>query len=90
MSVLHISEEEMRKDISRVLDHVAAGDEVEVGRPGGAVRLAKSDRGRFRTFEEALAMLDPDSPGVMDESFAHDVMSFRANHPEPLDSSKWD
>lgn len=90
MSVLHISEEEAVNDFARVLRSVDEGNEVVIRRDLNEITVARSTVRRMRSFNEALAVLDPNSPGVMDESFANDVASFRSNHPESLNSSQWD
>jgi len=91
MAVIHIPEEEAARDLSSLLARVAEGDEIVIEGPHHSARLVFEESPKARSGTEILkilARLPRRSP--VDDEFAHDVMSFRERHSEPLDSSKWD
>lgn len=90
MAIVHIPEEEARKDFGAVLSRLDEGDEIVIDRATGNVTLINSSPGRALTFAEAIDRLPKHSEGIIDEDFERDARSFRDRHVDGFDSSKWD
>ena len=92
MSTVHISEEDAEASLQTLLARASTGEQIVIDMPGSSVRLVPNQMPQGRTGHEMLAILNglPGERGVMDETFAADVRSFRACHPEGLDGTKWD
>ena len=89
METLHVTADDLRRDLEALLAKAREGAEVIVLQDDQpAVRLSSARVGR--TFEEMLALIPRDSDAVMDDSFAADILAGIEAHREPLDTSNWE
>lgn len=88
MATYHISEAEAGRDFAGLISRVRAGIEVIIESESRPIAVLRSPVVR-RTLEEAIALLHPDSPAVMDDEFARDVAAAVAAHREPLNPPEW-
>jgi adenylosuccinate synthase len=95
MAVVHISEEELARDVHAVLDKVERGEEVVVERNAHAVAVIKASPVTGRPIDEciALAKAYEERMGfapVPDEDFARDVQIAIDSRREPFQPPSWD
>ena len=90
MTVLHISEAELARNVQSVLDQVQAGTEVIIERNAKPVAVLRATPPKRRKLSEIAASLPINSNAVLDEGFADDVQSFIDRHREPLTPPEWD
>jgi antitoxin (DNA-binding transcriptional repressor) of toxin-antitoxin stability system len=67
MIVLHISEEDLARDLHSVLDRVQSGTEVIVERNAQPVAILRAPEARRRTLSEIAAAFSEDSTSGLDE-----------------------
>lgn len=94
---IHMQEAEAVRDFAKVMEHVAAGDEVQVDRADGErilIHLAKPVRPEPRHVDDVLARLraraQEHGAVAMDADFAADVRHAHERLNEPMDGRKWD
>lgn len=95
---IHMQEAEAVRDFSKVLEHVAAGDEVRLERDGRQIAVIHdvhdSASRRTRSIDEIIGRLKERKvehcPIVFDDEFAADVAKAHEFWNQPLDTSKWD
>ncbi len=98
-----MQESEAARDFNKVMEHVAAGDEVLLERDGMEFAIVIATRepnsrfltaGRSQSIQEVVAALEEEErqsgPVFIDEKYAHDLASAHAFWNEPLDASAWD
>ena len=90
MGQFHISEAELARDITSVLDRVASGTEVVIERNAQPVAVLRPVQPRRRKLSEIVASLSAHSLATIDADFAADVQVFIDRHREPLDPPEWD
>ena len=90
MAQVHITEEELAKDLHGVLEKVRKGAEVVVEQNHQPVALLSPAVPVRRKLSEILARIPKDSTAVMDAEFARDVEAAIDSHREPLEPPQWD
>jgi|ERR1700724_2830980 hypothetical protein len=95
MAELHISEEELARDVHGVLEKVRNGAEVIIEQNRRPVAVMKTPPRPGRSIDDSIALArDYETrigyAPVPDPGFAKDVESAIDSHREPLDTSAWD
>ena len=90
MAQVHITEEELARDLRGVLEKVRQGVEVVVEQDHQPVALLSAAVPPRRKISEILARMPKDSTAVMDADFARDVEAAIESHREPLEPPQWD
>ena len=91
MAVLHISEAELARDLSAMLDKVRQGVEVVIERDSRPVAILKAPPVTGRRISEVIAALDAaGTHAAIDEDFARDVEEGIRAHREPWNPPSWD
>jgi len=90
MAQVHISEAELARDITSVLDRVQAGTEIVIERNAQPVAILRPAAPRRRKLSEIVASLSEQSRATIDPDFAADVQAFIDRHREPLHPPEWD
>jgi antitoxin (DNA-binding transcriptional repressor) of toxin-antitoxin stability system len=95
MAVMRISEEELARDVHRVLDKIERGDEVVVERDDHPIAVIKPSLVHGRSIDECIALAKAYEASlgfapVPDEDFANDVQAAVDAHREPLQPQSWD
>lgn len=90
MAVLHITETELARDLSSVLDRVQAGAEIVIERDAKPVAVLRAAEPRRRKLSEIASSLSGESTATLDVDFAADVQAFIDRHREPLHPPEWD
>ncbi len=73
MAAIHVSQAEAARDFAALMAKVKGGDEVVIEENAVPVAVLHAPAVPRRSFEEIIAMLPKNSPGVVDEDFARDV-----------------
>jgi len=90
MAVLHISEAELARDLSAVLDKVRQGTEVVIEQGYQRVAIISPVKGPGRPIDECIAIARAHGSGAtLDEDYAKDLEEVLAER-KPLDTSAWD
>jgi antitoxin (DNA-binding transcriptional repressor) of toxin-antitoxin stability system len=90
MAVLHISEAELARDLSAVLEKVRQGAEVVIEQGYQRVAIISPVRGPGRPIDECIALAKAHGSGAtLDEDYARDLEEILAER-KPLDTSAWD
>jgi antitoxin (DNA-binding transcriptional repressor) of toxin-antitoxin stability system len=87
---LHISEEDLARDLLSVLRRVQTGAEVIVEREQQPIAVIRPPAPVRRKISECVAMLPADSTATIDADFAKDVEVAIASHREALEPLAWD
>jgi antitoxin (DNA-binding transcriptional repressor) of toxin-antitoxin stability system len=90
MAQIHMSEAEVAKNFSAVLEKVRQGLEVVVEddhQPVAVLRPAAAPR---RKISDVLALMPKNSDATMDANYAHDVEAAIEGHRSPLEPPEWD
>jgi antitoxin (DNA-binding transcriptional repressor) of toxin-antitoxin stability system len=90
MAVLHITEEELARDLTAVLDRLRSGAEVVIERNAKPVAVLRAAEPRRRKLSEIAAALSEHSTATIDPDLAADVQAFIDSHREPLHPPDWD
>ena len=90
MAQVHMTEEELARDLHGVLEKVRNGVEVVVEHDHQPVAVLSPAQPIRRKLSEILAALPEDSTATLDPDFAADVQDFIDRHREPLDATKWE
>lgn len=90
MAQVHISEAELARDITAVLDRVQCGTEIVIERDARAVAVLRPPEPKRRKLSEIAASLSEQSTATIDPNFAADVQSLIDRHREPLNPPEWD
>ena len=91
MAVLHITEADLARDVTAVLELIRHGAEVIVERNAQPVAVIKSPRFRGRPIDECIAMAKAHgSHATLDDEFAKDLDDIIDSHREPLNPPAWD
>ena len=90
MAVLHISEAELARDLSAVLEKVRQGAEVVIEQGYQRVAIISPVKGPGRPIDECIALAQAHGYGAtLDEGYARDLEEILAER-KPLDTSAWD
>ncbi len=90
MAVLHISEAELARDLSAVLEKVRQGAEVVIEQGYQRVAIISPVKGPGRPIDECIALAKAQGSGAtLDEGYARDLEEILAQR-KPLDTSAWD
>ncbi|MGA3028119.1 MAG: hypothetical protein ABSF98_25495 [Bryobacteraceae bacterium] len=90
MAVLHISEAELARDLSAVLEKVRQGAEVVVEQGYQPVAIISPVKGPGRPIDECIALARAHGSGAtLDEDYARDLEEILAQR-KPLDTPAWD
>ena len=90
MAVLHISEAELARELSAVLEKVRQGAEVVIEQGYQRVAIISPVRGPGRPIDECIALAKAHGSGAtLDEDYARDLEEILAER-KPLDTSAWD
>lgn len=73
MKPLHISEDDLAKDIRAILRRVETGGEVIIERDAQPVAVLRPAEPVRRTLAECIALMPADSSATLDPDFAKDV-----------------
>ena len=100
---IHMQEAEAARDFSKVMAHVAAGDEVLLERNGSEIAIVKAvsranQAARMpktgRTIQEVIAALEYEErqsgPVFIDEGYAEDLASAHTFWNQALDTPAWE
>jgi antitoxin (DNA-binding transcriptional repressor) of toxin-antitoxin stability system len=90
MEPLHISENDLAKDIRLILQRVETGAEVIIERDAQPVAILRPAEPVRRKISECIARLPADSTATIDPEFAEDVEAAIDAHREPLEPPDWD
>ncbi len=90
MEPLHISENDLAKDIRSILQRVETGAEVIIERDAQPVAILRPAEPVRRKISECIARLPADSTATIDPEFAEDVEAAIDAHREPLEPPDWD
>jgi prevent-host-death family protein len=90
MATLHITEAELARDTTSVLDRVRDGAEIVIERDAKPVAVLRPADSRRRKLSEIIALLPEDSTAMLDADFARDVQAFIDSHRESLNPAQWD
>jgi antitoxin (DNA-binding transcriptional repressor) of toxin-antitoxin stability system len=90
MEPLHISENDLAKDIRSILQRVETGAEVIIERDAQPVAILRPAEPVRRKISECIALLPADSTATIDPEFAEDVEAAIDAHREPLEPPDWD
>jgi antitoxin (DNA-binding transcriptional repressor) of toxin-antitoxin stability system len=90
MEPLHISENDLAKDIRSILQRVETGAEVIIERDAQPVAILRPAEPVRRKISECIARLPADSTATIDPEFAEDVGAAIDAHREPLEPADWD
>ena len=88
METLHITEEELIRDVRAVLSRVRAGAEIIVGDGTADVVLRPAVPAR-RKLSEVMASISSGCRGI-DKEYAADIQAAIDSRREPLDPPAWD
>jgi antitoxin (DNA-binding transcriptional repressor) of toxin-antitoxin stability system len=88
MAMVHISETELARDITGVLNRVQAGTEIVIERDAKPLAVLRPAPRGHRKLSEIAASMSEKSSAVLDPDFASDVQSFIDRHREPLCSEE--
>lgn len=90
MAVVHMTEAEVAKDFSAVLERVRQGTEVIVKEGFRTVAVIKPVTEPGRSLDDCIALAKAHGSGaVLDEEFSKGLEAIIAER-EPLDTSAWD
>jgi antitoxin (DNA-binding transcriptional repressor) of toxin-antitoxin stability system len=87
---LHITEAELVRDITSVLDRVQSGTEIVIERNHKPVAVLRAAEPRRRKLSEIMASLSEHSTATVDADFEKDVQAFIDGHRAPLNPPEWD
>ncbi|ADV84832.1 hypothetical protein [Terriglobus saanensis] len=95
---IHVQEADVVRDFAKLMEHVRAGDRVELERAGEVIAVLHQPEDaplRGRTAHEMIAILKAREeqghpPALMDEAFAADVREGHELMNQPLEDGKWD
>ena len=90
MAVTHISETEAARDFFALLARLRTGEEFIIESGADPVARLQSAIPSVRTFSECLALIEQDSPGIMDEGFASAVQEAIDLNQQPFEPPSWD
>jgi hypothetical protein len=91
MAVLHITEADLARDVTAVLEMIRQGAEFIVERNAQPVAIIKSPQFRGRPIDECIAMAKAHgSHATLDDEFAKDLDDVINSHREPLNPPAWD
>jgi hypothetical protein len=85
MEPLHISEDDLIKDLRSVLQRVETGAEFIIERGAHSVAVNRPAEPVRRTISECIALMLADSTATIDPEFARDVDAAITAHREPLE-----
>jgi hypothetical protein len=90
MTVLHMTEAELARDLHAVLEKVRQGAEIVVEEGYRTVAVIKPIQGPGRPLDECIALAKSHGSGAkLDEEFVKDLEEIIAQR-KPLDTSAWD
>jgi antitoxin (DNA-binding transcriptional repressor) of toxin-antitoxin stability system len=90
VGVIHITEAELARDLTSVIEKVRRGAEVVVESGYRSIAIIKPIKGPGRSIDECIALAKIHGSGAaMDEGFAKDLEEIVASR-EPFDASAWD
>jgi antitoxin (DNA-binding transcriptional repressor) of toxin-antitoxin stability system len=91
MATLHMTEEQLARDLHAVLAKVQQGVEVVIEQDHKAIAVLKPSEGAGRKLSEIIADLKArGSDAVMDEDFARDVQEGIDARRDPWNPPSWD
>lgn len=91
MAQLRISEAELARDLSAILDKVRGGSEIVIEQNKRPVAILKSWPRTGRPITECIALAKAGASGsVMDDEFARDVEEAVRSHNGPWNPPSWD
>ncbi len=95
MAVVHISEEELARDVHTVLNKVERGEEVVVERDAHPIAVMTASPVRGRSIDDCIALAKAYEEGlgfapVPDEDFARDLEAAIDERREPFLPPSWD
>jgi antitoxin (DNA-binding transcriptional repressor) of toxin-antitoxin stability system len=90
MEQLHMSDAEVAKNFTAVLEKVRQGVEVVVEQNHQPIAVLRPADPPRRRISEVLALMPKDSTAIMDDDFAKDVEAAIESHREPLEPPTWD
>ena len=88
--VIHISEVEAARNFASLLARVRAGAEIVIEHDQLPVAVLHAPVPARRTVSECIALLPEGSSATIDDTFAKDVETAVASHPEPLQPPEWE
>ena len=90
MAVIHISEDEAARDFPGLLARLRAGEEFVIQAGTQPIARLQPAVPPTRTIAQCIALLDDDSPGVMDDDFARAVEEAIETNQQPFVPPAWD
>ena len=90
MKSLHITESELARHASAILQQVLGGVEVIVERDAHPVAVIRAPEPIRRKISDCLALMPTESTATIDPDFAADVQAAIDAHREPLEPPVWD
>jgi antitoxin (DNA-binding transcriptional repressor) of toxin-antitoxin stability system len=91
MATLHMTEEQLARDLHAVLAKVQQGVEVVIEQDHKAIAVLKPSEGAGRKLSEIIADLKArGSDAVMDEDFARDIQEGIEARRDPWNPPSWD
>ena len=91
MATVHMSEAEVARDLSAVLEKVRQGTEVVIEQNNRPIAVIKPSQPAGRMISEIIADLKADgSHATLDEEFSKGLQEVIDSHREPLDPPAWD
>ena len=91
MAVLHITEDELARDVHGVLEKIRQGTEIIVERGAQPLAVIRSPQFRGRSIDECIALLSAHgSHATLDDQFGKDLEDIINNRREPLTPPAWD
>jgi antitoxin (DNA-binding transcriptional repressor) of toxin-antitoxin stability system len=91
MSVVHMTEAEIARDLHSVLEKVRQGVEVIIEENARPIAVLKATPRTGRPISECIALAKArGSKATMDDDFARDVEEGMRSHREPWNPPSWD
>jgi antitoxin (DNA-binding transcriptional repressor) of toxin-antitoxin stability system len=91
MAVVHMSEDDVVKDIVAVLAKVRQGSEIVIEQGNRPVAVIKPSQPAGRLISEVIADLKTrGSDATMDDAFAHDIEEGIKAHRQPWNPPSWE
>jgi antitoxin (DNA-binding transcriptional repressor) of toxin-antitoxin stability system len=90
MVELHITEAELVRDITSVLNRLQSGTEIVIERNHKPVAILRAAEPMRRKLSEIMSSLSEHSTATVDADFEKDVQEFIDGHRAPLNPPEWD
>jgi hypothetical protein len=91
VAVLHITEEELARDVQAVLEKIQQGAEVIVERNAQPIAVMRAPAFRGRSIDECIAAAKAHgSHATLDDEFGQELEEIINSRREPLNPVEWD